>query len=53
MQLAQAWLLHRSPNILLTSGTSSVAHLKDNLEASNLMLLPETISKLDGIGKQP
>jgi pyridoxine 4-dehydrogenase len=50
MQVAQAWLLHRSPNILLIPGTSSVAHLKENLAAATLQLTPETIAELDAIG---
>ena len=38
MRVALAWLLHRSPNILLIPGTSSVAHLHDNLAAGQLKL---------------
>jgi pyridoxine 4-dehydrogenase len=49
MQVALAWLLHRSPNILLIPGTSSVAHLRENLAAGQLTLSPETIAELDGI----
>lgn len=49
MQVALAWLLHRSPNILLIPGTSSVAHLRENLGAAQLTLSPETLSELDGI----
>ena len=49
MQVALAWLLHRSPNILLIPGTSSVAHLRENLAASELTLAPEILKKLDGI----
>jgi pyridoxine 4-dehydrogenase len=49
MQVAQAWLLHRSPNILLIPGTSSVAHLCENLAAGELTLSPETLAELDGI----
>ena len=49
MQVALAWLLHRSPNVLLIPGTSSVAHLRENLAAATLMLSPETLSELDGI----
>ena len=40
MQVALAWLLHRSPNILLIPGTSSVAHLRENLAAGQLTLSP-------------
>jgi aryl-alcohol dehydrogenase-like predicted oxidoreductase len=49
MQVAQAWLLHRSPNILLIPGTSSVAHLRENLATGQLTLSPETLAELDGI----
>jgi aryl-alcohol dehydrogenase-like predicted oxidoreductase len=49
MQVALAWLLHRSPNILLIPGTSSVAHLRENLAAAQLSLSPETLKELDGI----
>jgi aryl-alcohol dehydrogenase-like predicted oxidoreductase len=49
MQAALAWLLHRAPNILLIPGTSSVKHLRENLQAAALQLSPETILKLDAI----
>ncbi len=49
MQVALAWLLHRSPNILLIPGTSSVAHLRENLAADQLALSPQTLAELDGI----
>jgi pyridoxine 4-dehydrogenase len=49
MQVALAWLLHRSPNILLIPGTSSVAHLRENLAAGELSLSPEMLAKLDRI----
>jgi len=49
MQVALAWLLHRSPNILLIPGTSSVAHLGENLAAGQLTLSPQTLAELDGI----
>jgi aryl-alcohol dehydrogenase-like predicted oxidoreductase len=49
MQVALAWLLHRSPNILLIPGTSSVAHLRENLAAAELTLSPETLLELDGV----
>jgi pyridoxine 4-dehydrogenase len=49
MQVALAWLLHRSPNILLIPGTSSVAHLRENLAAAQLTLQPEVLAKLDSI----
>ena len=48
-QIALAWLLHRSPNILLIPGTSSVAHLRENLAAETLTLSPTTLAELDGI----
>lgn len=50
MQLAIAWLLQRSPNILLIPGTSSVAHLRENIAAGALTLDAETLSQLDRIG---
>jgi pyridoxine 4-dehydrogenase len=49
MQVALAWLLHRSPNILLIPGTSSVAHLRENLASGQLTLSLETLAELDGI----
>jgi pyridoxine 4-dehydrogenase len=49
MQVALAWLLHRAPNILLIPGTSSVKHLRENLQAARLQLSSETIMKLDSI----
>jgi aryl-alcohol dehydrogenase-like predicted oxidoreductase len=48
MQVALAWLLHRSPNILVIPGTSSVAHLRENLAAAQLRLPPESLATLDG-----
>jgi pyridoxine 4-dehydrogenase len=50
MQIALAWLLHRSPNILLIPGTSSVGHLRENLAAAALRLPAEAIAQLDSIG---
>ena len=50
MQVALAWLLQRSPNILLIPGTSSVEHLRENVKAGSLQLPPETVAKLDAIG---
>jgi pyridoxine 4-dehydrogenase len=47
MQVALAWLLHRSPNILLIPGTSSVAHLRENLAAGQLTLSPQALAELD------
>jgi aryl-alcohol dehydrogenase-like predicted oxidoreductase len=49
MQVALAWLLHRSPNILLIPGTSSLAHLRENLAAAELVLSSQTLAELDGI----
>jgi aryl-alcohol dehydrogenase-like predicted oxidoreductase len=49
MQVALAWLLHRAANILLIPGTSSVAHLRENLAAGELTLSLETLKKLDRI----
>jgi pyridoxine 4-dehydrogenase len=49
MQVALAWLLHRSPNILLIPGTSSVAHLRENLAAGQLTLSPQILAELDRI----
>jgi pyridoxine 4-dehydrogenase len=49
MQVALAWLLQRSPNILLIPGTSSVAHLRENLAAAQLTLSAQILSELDGI----
>jgi pyridoxine 4-dehydrogenase len=51
MQIALAWLLHRSPNILLIPGTSSLKHLRENLNAATLELPREVISKLDAIAE--
>ncbi len=53
MQVAQAWLLHRSPNILLIPGTSSLTHLRENLQAATIQLTPETIKELDSIAATP
>ena len=49
MKVALAWLLQRSPNILLIPGTSSAAHLRENLAAGQLTLSPQTLAELDGI----
>ena len=49
MQVALAWLLHRSPNVLLIPGTKSVSHLKENLAAAELQLPPKALDVLDGI----
>ena len=49
MQVALAWLLRRSPNILLIPGTSSVAHLRENLVAGRLVLPAAAVAALDGL----
>ena len=49
MQVALAWLLHRSPNTLLIPGTSSVVHLRENLAAGQLTLSPQAVAELDRI----
>ncbi|MFL6449533.1 MAG: aldo/keto reductase family oxidoreductase [Bryobacteraceae bacterium] len=51
MQVALAWLLQRSPNILLIPGTSSVSHLQENLEAATLRIAPEMLAELNSIGR--
>jgi pyridoxine 4-dehydrogenase len=50
MQVALAWLLHRAPNILLIPGTSSLAHLRENLRAAQLKLSEATLAELNAIG---
>ncbi|MCX5570510.1 aldo/keto reductase family oxidoreductase [Kaistia nematophila] len=50
MQVALAWLLQRSPNILLIPGTSSVGHLKENLAVADLVLPDDALAELNGIG---
>ena len=50
MQVAQAWLLHRSPNILLIAGTSSRTHLRENLSVANIHLPFDVMARLDSIG---
>lgn len=50
MQVALAWLLHRAGNILLIPGTSSVGHLRENLEAAEIELSAEVLDRLDSIG---
>lgn len=51
MQVALAWLLARSPNVLLIPGTSSPGHLRENLAASQLTLSSQVMSELDGMGQ--
>lgn len=50
MQVALAWLLRRAPNILLIPGTSSVAHLRENLAAATLALPDDALKELETIG---
>lgn len=47
--VALAWLLQRAPNILLIPGTSSIAHLRENLAASELVIAPELLAELDNV----
>jgi len=49
LNVALAWLLQRAPNILLIPGTSSVAHLRENLTASELKIAPEWLAELDAM----
>jgi aryl-alcohol dehydrogenase-like predicted oxidoreductase len=51
LQLALAWLLHRSPNILLIPGTSSLGHLRENLAVADIQLSGEVFEELSAIGK--
>jgi Predicted oxidoreductases (related to aryl-alcohol dehydrogenases) len=51
MQVALAWLLQRSPNILLIPGTSSVGHLRENMAAGELSLSDDVLATLDSIAK--
>lgn len=52
MQVALAWLLHRSPNILLIPGTSSLKHLRENLQATKLALSAAVVAELDALGQR-
>jgi aryl-alcohol dehydrogenase-like predicted oxidoreductase len=52
MQVALAWLLHRSPNILVIPGTSSVDHLRENLKAATLKIPAEMLADLDAVSGQ-
>ncbi len=49
MQVALAWLLHRSPNILLIPGTASIGHLRENLAAAEIVLPDDALAALDRI----
>jgi len=51
MQVALAWLLRRAPNILGIPGTSSVAHLRENLAAAECVLPDDAVSELDGVAR--
>jgi aryl-alcohol dehydrogenase-like predicted oxidoreductase len=51
MQVVLAWLLHRSRNILLIPGTSSLGHLRENLAAAALALSDDVLAELDAIGR--
>ena len=53
MQVALSWLIQRAPNILLIPGTSSLAHLRENLAAASLKLPADAVSALDAIAKAP
>jgi pyridoxine 4-dehydrogenase len=53
MQVALAWLLRRSPNILLIPGTSSLTHLHENLAAADLHLPDDAVAALDGVAALP
>ena len=53
LQVALAWLLQCSPNILLIPGTSSVDHLRENLKAADLQLPPQAVKDLNAIAAQP
>jgi aryl-alcohol dehydrogenase-like predicted oxidoreductase len=50
MAVALSWLLQRSPNVLLIPGTSSVAHLRENVAGAGLALSQEDLAELEGIG---
>jgi aryl-alcohol dehydrogenase-like predicted oxidoreductase len=52
MQVALAWLLQRSPNILLIPGTSSLVHLKENLAATEVELPKPVLQRLDALGQK-
>jgi pyridoxine 4-dehydrogenase len=52
MQVALAWLLHRSPNILLIPGTCSLKHLRENLQAATLQIPSDVLARLNSIGQK-
>jgi aryl-alcohol dehydrogenase-like predicted oxidoreductase len=49
LQVALAWLLQRAPNLLLIPGTSSVGHLRENLKASEVLITPPLLTRLEGV----
>nr|WP_324606203.1 aldo/keto reductase [Streptomyces sp. NRRL B-24720] len=49
--MALAWLLQRSPSMVLIPGTSSVAHLRENVAAAELVLPGDAIAELDAVGQ--
>nr|WP_275663294.1 aldo/keto reductase family oxidoreductase [Corallococcus macrosporus] len=51
MQVALAWLLRRSPNVLLIPGTSSIAHLRENLASASIVLSDEDLATLNGLAE--
>ena len=53
IQVALAWLLQRSPNVLVIPGTSSTGHLRENLDAATMSLPPDAIASLDSMGGNP
>jgi pyridoxine 4-dehydrogenase len=53
MQLALAWLLQRSPNLLLIPGTSSLGHLRENLQAAAIKIPAEVLADLDKVAQTP
>ena len=53
MGVALAWLLQRSPNLLLIPGTSRVAHLRENAAGAGVALSPADVAELDAIGAVP
>ncbi|AKQ68298.1 Aldo-keto reductase [Myxococcus hansupus] len=52
MQVALAWLLRRSPNVLLIPGTSSIAHLRENLASASIVLSTEDLATLNGLAER-
>lgn len=52
MQVALAWLLRRAPNVLLIPGTSSVAHLRENLACATLVLSAEDMDALNRLAER-